>query len=91
MQRPGQAVRDYGVWVCVCVGWGGGEFLRTLTPSDPAQPKKSGESDCRLQTADWQTELKASSQSDRRQRQRKARVTVEEKWRKRLTKRQTRD
>ena len=34
----------------VCVWVGGGEFLRTLTPSDPAQPKKSGESDCRLQT-----------------------------------------
>ena len=26
----------------------GDEFLRTLTPSDPAQPKKTCESDCRL-------------------------------------------
>lgn len=29
-------------------GLWGMSFFRTLTPSDPAQPKKSWESDCRL-------------------------------------------
>lgn len=39
-EQRGDLARQWGIM--------GDEFLRTLTPSDPAQPNKSWESDCRL-------------------------------------------
>lgn len=43
----------------------GDEFLRTLTPSNPAQPKKKK---CLERvTADWQTEWKTKSDTQQRQ------------------------
>lgn len=41
----------------------GDEFLRTLTPSNPAQPKKSLEREGERVNADWQTEWKTNSET----------------------------
>lgn len=53
VQRPGQAVRDYGVWVCVCVGWGGGWVSQNPDPIWPCSAQKVWRewlqaADCRL-------------------------------------------